>query len=446
MIDIGLPSTSGEWHRTIWSLSWPVILANITIPLVGLVDTAVMGRLPDPAYIGSVAVGTAIMTALYWLFGFLRMGTTGLTAQALGAGEKAEIGAIAVRAMMLALLLGGFMIAGQVVLRDGLLWLFEASERVEGLAADYFAIRVWGAPAMLIYMVELGILFGTRQMRATLVLSILLNVTNVILDVLFVVGFGLGVQGVAAGTVISELFACTLGFFIIRRVLGDLRVPRPDRALILLMDRLRSLFSVSANLVIRTFFVQLPFFTLTLVGAAFGDLTLAANAVLIHFFHVMAFSLDGYAHSVEALAGYAYGAREPQRLRQVTVYATLWAGGSALLIGAIYLLAGELVIALITQLPEVRATAASFLPWVALLPLLSVFAFLFDGIFIGTTRIVELRNSMFLACAAYLAAVLATLDTWGNHGLWFAMCIFMSARSLLLGLLYPRIERLAAST
>ena len=441
MTDVALPETRGQWHRTVWALSWPVILANITIPMVGLVDTAVMGRLPDPAYIGSVAVGTAIMTALYWLFGFLRMGTTGLTAQALGSDTRSEIGATAARAALIALVLGLTMIALQIPLRDGLLWLFEASPQVEGLAADYYDIRIWGAPAMLLYLVELGILFGTQRMQATLVLSILLNLTNVFLDVLFVVGFGWGVEGVAAGTVISEVFACIVGFFIVRRVFRELRVPALDRATVFVAESLRAFGHVSGNLIIRTFFVQLPFFTLTVVGASLGDTVLAANAVLIHFFHVMAFGLDGFAHSAEALAGYAYGARDAARLRRVTLYSALWAGGSALLIGAVYLAAGTTIIALITTLPEVRAAAAEFLPWMALLPLVSVFAFLFDGIFIGATRIVELRNSMFAACAVYGTVLYLTLDSLGNHGLWLAMIAFMVVRSALLGLLYPRLER-----
>ena len=422
-----------------------MILANLTIPLVGVVDIAVMGRLPDPSYIGAIAVGVTIMNALYWMFGFLRMATTGLAAQALGAHDLNELAAVAVRAVIVSLAIGLALILLQVPLNLLAFWLFEASDEVETLASAYFSIRIWGMPAMLLYIVELGVLFGLQQMRATLLISVILNVTNVLLDLLFVIGFGWGVEGVAYGTILSEWLAASLGLLItlnaFKRSGWTLRLP--DH--LFQTERLSALFRVSSNLVVRTFFVQLPFFMLTALGATLGDVVLAANAILMQFFYIMAFGLDGFAHAAETLAGHAFGARDPKRLRNASKYASLWAGIIACAVSLIYFVWGTDLIGLLTLLPEVRATAGTYLPWLVAFPIISVWAFMFDGIFIGTTRTAELRNSMFLAMIVYLIAIWLTFDRFANHGIWLSMALFMAARSVLLALQYPRIEKLAAA-
>ncbi|MCZ6659169.1 MAG: MATE family efflux transporter [Gammaproteobacteria bacterium] len=443
-MNVTLPNSPKEWHRKVWSLSWPMILANLTIPLVGVVDTAIMGRLPDPRYVGAIAVGVTIMNALYWMFGFLRMATTGLAAQALGADNLNELAAVALRAAMISLAIGLALILLQVPLNLLAFWLFEASDQVETLASAYFGIRIWGSPAMLLYMVELGVLFGLQQMRATLLISVILNVTNVLLDLLFVIGFGWGVEGVAYGTILSEWLAAGLGLIItvnaFKRSGRALAIPEH----LFQRERLAALFHVSSNLIVRTFFVQLPFFMLTALGATLGDLVLAANAVLMQFFFIMAFGLDGFAHAAETLAGHAFGARDPERLRNASKFCALWAGIIACALSLIYAVLGPQLIDLLTLLPEVRETASQYLPWLIALPIISVWAFMFDGIFIGTTRTVELRNSMFVALAIYLIAIWLSFDRFANHGIWLSMSLFMVARSLLLALQYPRIEKLAA--
>ena len=254
-----LPQSPGAWHRRIWGLTWPVILANITIPMVGVVDTAVMGRLPDPAYIGAVAMGAAMFSAVYWLFGFLRMGTTGLAAQAFGRNDIKEIAGIGVRAGSVALVLGTIIVLLQWPLAAMLFYLFDASDKVANLAGQYYDIRVFGAPALLIYLVELGILFALQRMRDTLWLSLGFNFTNLLLDVVLVMGFNMGTAGVATGTVISEWGAACGGMWFVWRSLRAVGWQPAWPADIWHSQALRALFHLSGNLVMRTFFVQLPF-------------------------------------------------------------------------------------------------------------------------------------------------------------------------------------------
>ncbi len=433
-----------HWHRRVWTLTWPMLLANLSTPLVGAVDTAVMGRLPDPAYIGAVAVGAAMFNAIYWMFGFLRMGTTGLVAQAFGGGRPAEIAAIAARAVIVGAGLGVLLVAlGRPLAVLGL-WIFPASAQVEDLAATYLTLRIWGAPALLSHFAVLGALFGLQRMGAALLVTVLLNVANVALDLLFVVVLGWGVEGVALGTAISEWLAAGVGLVLLVRILAARGAVRPSRAILLQRDRLLALFGVSANLIVRSFFVQLPFFAFTVLGAGLGDRTLAANAVLLQLFFFMSFGLDALAHTAETLTGNAFGARDRATLRSATAYTLGWSLLVALAVSGFYALGGGALIDLLTTLPEVRASAREYLPWMVVAPLVAVGAFHLDGVFIGTTRTVELRNSMFVAVLCFIATAWLTLDPLGNHGLWLAMTVFMIARTLLLAARYPRLERLAA--
>lgn len=422
-----------------------MILANLTTPLVGAVDTAVMGRLPDPAYIGAVAVGATVFNAVYWMLGFLRMGTTGMVAQAFGARDLPELTAVVIRAVTVALCLGLLLVAAGAPLSALALWLFSASPAVEQLTATYLELRILGAPALLTNFVIMGTLFGLQRMGTALLVSVVLNVSNVVLDVTFVMGLGWGVEGVAIGTAISEWLAAGFGGMLLLRHLQRRGGGWPARAELLRRDRLTDLFGVSANLIVRSFFVQLPFFAYTLVGAGFGDRVLAANAVLIQLFFFMSYGLDALAHAAETLTGHAFGARDRAGLRAATVHTLLW---SVLLAGAlslVYLIAGGALIDLLSTAPPVRASAREFLPWVVIAPLAAVGAFHLDGVFIGTTRTVELRNSMFVALLAYLSTLWLALEPLGNHGLWLAMTVFMVARTLLLALRYPALERLAAA-
>jgi MATE family multidrug resistance protein len=278
-------------------------------------------------------------------------------------------------------------------------------------------------------------------MGGALFVSVLMNLSNVVLDYLFVMGLGWGVAGVAIGTVVSEWLAAAAGTLLVLRALAAHGSPRPSRALLLDRARLIALFGVSGNLVVRSFFVQLPFFTFTVLGAGLGDVVLAANAVLIQLFFFMSYGLDALAHTAETLTGHAFGARDRATLRKATVYTLVWSLLVAAGLAAGYALAGGWFIDLLTTLPDIRVTAHTYLPWVVVAPLAAVGAFHLDGVFIGTTRTTVLRNSMFIAVLVYLATLWLTLDALGNHGVWLAMIVFMLARTVLLAARYPGLER-----
>lgn len=407
--------------------------------MVGTVDTAVMGRLPDPAYIGAVALGATIFSAIYWLFGFLRMGTTGLAAQAFGAQRSVEVAAVAQRALGLALIIGVALLLLQVPLGRLALHLMGGSSAVTSLGAEYFALRIWGAPAALCYLAVMGMLFGLQRMRETLWLGLTLNVTNAGLDVLFVLGFDWGVQGVAAGTVISEWLAAAVGLALLRRALLAERIDIRLQSSAWAPAAVARLLGMSRDLIIRSLFVQAPFFAYTAIGARLGDLVLAANAVLMQFFFIMIYAMDAFAHSAETLAGNAWGAGDRQRFQRAVRYTTIWAASLSLLGSLVFAVAAEPLIALLTASAAVQQAAAAYAPWLIAAPLLSVWAFQLDGIFIGTTQSATMRNAMALAFVVFAAVLAATLGPLGNHGLWLALLAFMLARTVLLGRRYPKL-------
>ena len=427
------------------SLSWPNILANLTVPLVGLVDTAVMGHLPDPAYIGAVAIGAVLFSALYWLLGFLRMGTTGLVSQSFGRADVDGAARTGLRAGAIGFAIGFVLVVAQWPVYATLSALFDAGEATTALAGEYFFTRVWGAPGMLLQFAMFGVLFGLQQMRAALLLSLLVNLTNVALDLWFVIGLDMDVTGVALATAISDWLGAGVGVALAARALRQLGVSRHAFLARELVERraLANLVSIGGHLIVRSLFVQLPFFAFTAIGTRFGDVTLAANAVLMQYYMAIAYGLDGFAHCAETLCGFAFGARDPRALRTAVRYCTLWAVGLALLISAGYGLAQQPLIALITSQPDVQLRAAEFMPWVVAAPIVGVWAFLMDGVYIGTTQARTLRNHMLIALATFVTACIAFIPLLGNHGLWLAMTTFMACRGVTLLLAYPRVEALA---
>ncbi len=437
------PSTRAM-HSRVWRLAWPVILSNLSVPLLGAVDTAVMGHLPDPAYIGGVAIGGLIFSYIYWGFGFLRMGTTGLVAQAAGAGDSDEARAVLARAGLLAMALALLVILAQGVIETVAFAAIGASERVESLAGEYFRIRIWGAPAALANYVALGFLFGRQRMRAALLLTVVMNGLNIGLDLLFVVGFGWGIEGVAAATLIAEWSAMILGLGLIAAGLRPMG-GRWRRDRILDRARIAAVLRVNADIFVRTLCLVSAFAWLTARSATLGDVVLAANAILLNFQTFMAFGLDGFAHAAEALVGGAVGARDRRVLRDAVRVTTIWAGLVAIVFAAVYLVLGPSIIAAMTGIAEVRAVAETYLPWAIVSPLVSVWSFQFDGIFIGATRTAEMRNGMILALAAFLLSAWLLMPPLGNNGLWLAFLIFMAVRGVTLGLWYPRIARALAA-
>ena len=426
-------------HRKVWMLAGPIILSNISVPLVGAVDTAVVGHLPGPQAIGAVAIGALIFSFLYWGFGFLRMGTTGFVAQAFGAGDWNSLADTLMRVLLLALVLGVFAILIATPIIDLAFYLIDTSAEVEGLASDYALIRIWSAPAVLCVYAFTGIFIGMHNTRAAFVLQLVLNISNVLLDLLFVLGFDWGVEGVAAASVIAEYLAMLAGFYLLRQPLRN-ALERYDRARLLERSALISLFSANSNIFVRTLCLLFAFGYFTAKSAEQGEVVLAANAILMHLQSIMAYGLDGFAHAVEALAGSAYGAAKKKVFRRAVVVTSIWAALVALLTSLVYWLLGESIIGLFTNIDEVVDSAVNYLPWMIVAPLISVWGFQLDGIFIGSGHTREMRNAMIISTLAYLAVLQLTIPMFANHGLFLGLAFFMLIRAVTLLFYFRGIE------
>ncbi|MGM0768266.1 MAG: MATE family efflux transporter [Pseudomonadota bacterium] len=410
------------------------MLTNLTVPLLGLVDTAVLGHLESPEYLGAVAVGANLFSILYWTFGFMRMGTTGLAAQAWGKRDHFAQVALLVRSLALAVGIGLLLILfHQPVVVLGLT-LMDPSDQVTELAAGYAAIRIWSAPAVLCQYTLVGWLIGTQFARAPMIMLVVANSLNIVLDVLFVTVLGWNSQGVAIATVIAEYSAAAIG---LRLVL--LRIPAGQgfsRALLgQLSDYLRIL-QVNRYIMVRTVALLLVLAFFTAQGARQGDTILAANAVLITFLLVISNGLDGFANAAEALIGEAVGKGSRRRFRLVFRTALRWSLYGSLIFTVAFVLGGRYLISLLTGIDEVRTTAWQYLPWLWALPLSAVWGFLLDGVFIGATRTRDMQNTMLFSALGVFLPIWWLTQGWGNHGLWFSLICLMLARALTMGWLY----------
>ena len=426
-------------HRSVLAIAVPVMISNVTTPLLGVVDTGVVGRIPDPAYIGAVAIGALIFTLVFWAFSFLRMGTTGLTAQAHGAGDADEVLAVLGRALLIAVAVGIAIILLQWPIREAAFAVLEGSERVESLARGYFDIRVWAAPVTLVNYALLGWFIGLGRTDLGLVLQVLLNTTNIALDLLFVLGFGWDVRGVAFGTLLAETVAAAVGIAIAAREAARLG-GRFSLERVRIPARLKQTLVVNVDIMIRTLALLAVFVWFNAESARQGDVILAANAVLLQFMAVAAFFLDGLAFATETLVGRAVGAAQRARFAAAARIATLWAVAIAAVISAALAAFGPAIIDLLTVDADARHTAREFLPWAAAAPLLGVWAFQLDGIFIGATRTADMRNAMLVALAIF-AGAWWLLRGLGNHGLWAAFYVHYFARFGGLAYYYPRLLR-----
>jgi MATE family multidrug resistance protein len=426
-------------HSRIFRIALPIVLANATVPLLGLVDTAVIGQLGQAAPIGAVGIGAVILATLYWAFGFLRMSTSGLAAQAHGAGDAPERSATLLRALMVALAAGLVLILLQGPLIQGALRIAPASEAVESLAHQYLAIRLWGAPATIALYALAGWLVGVERTRAILILQIWQNGLNVVLSVWFVLGLGWGVPGVAAATLIAEWGGLALGLWLARDAFG----PMLARALARILDKaaLRQRFDVSRDIMIRTVILQLSFTAFVFIGARFGDVTLAANEILMQFLSVMAYALDGFAFAAETLIGQAIGRRSIPDLRQAARLCLHWGLGGGAVLALAFALFGPAIIDLMTTAPDVRAAARDYLPWLIAAPLIGAACWIYDGIFIGALMTGAMVRAAVLVLAVYLPALALLVPAFGNHGLWAALMLMNAARGITLWRLYPGIER-----
>jgi MATE family multidrug resistance protein len=428
-------------HGRVLKVALPVVISNATVPILGAVDTGVVGQMGLAAPIGAVGIGAIALTAIYWIFGFLRMGTAGLAAQAEGAGDREEVTALLSRALMIGLGAGLAITALQVPLIWLALQTAPASEEVEGLARSYMQIRIFGAPAAIGIYAVTGWLIAQERTRGMLMVQLWMNGLNIVLDLWFVLGLGWGVEGVAVATLIAEWSGLVLALWLCRdavRSPGFRNWPRVfERA------RMLRFASVNRDILIRSVLLQGIFMSFVFLGARFGDVTLAANHVLLQFLEITAYSMDGFAIAAETLVGQSMGARSAARVRRAALMTSFWGMVTVILTALCFALVGGAVIDLMTTSPEVRAEARVYLPYMVAAPLVGCAAWMLDGIFIGATRSADMRNMMALSAVVYVAALWVLMPLFGNHGLWMALLISFIARGATLLARYPSLERAA---
>ena len=427
----------------VFAIAGPAMVANLTTPLIGIVSTTAVGRLGDAALLGGVAMASVIFDCMFWLFAFLRMSTVAFTAQSIGAGETDELRALLARALVVAGLIGAALILLQLPLAAVLLTAMGGSASATAAAKTYFAIRIWSAPLALGNYVVLGWLIGQARAALALSVQVAINLVNMGVTVLLVLVLGAGIAGAAIAAVTAEATGLLFGVLIARRLLrGRLTVSRAtlfDRA------KLMRMLAVNRDIMIRTAALIAAFLFFTAQGARSGDVTLAANAVLNNFLLVSAFFLDGLANAAEQLCGQAFGARDKTAFSAATRLVVLWGLAFALAVAVLFALFGPHLIDIMTASIDVRSMARNFLVFVVVSPLLAVFAFAFDGVYIGATWARDMRNLMVASLGIFLAAWLA-LRSFGNAGLWAALLVHYAARGGLEAARYPALLRSSFAT
>lgn len=431
-------------YPRIIKLALPIILANASVPLLGLADTAAIGQTGTAADLGAIALASLIFNFVYWGFGFLRMGTTGFVSQAIGAGNTDETHALLFRSVLLGGGIGLCLILLQPLVGQGAIGLLTASDGIKSLVGTYFYIRIWGAPATLITFALLGAFIGAGWTKQLLIVQLFLNGLNVLLNILFVVGYDLGVAGIALGTLLAEwttLFFAS--YLLVRKMeLGPLRQRfKQLRARIFNKAKLIALVKVNGNIMVRTLALLTGFAWFANQGATFGDQVLAANHVLLQFVSLSAFFLDGYAHVAEMLTGNAYGARNKASFVLQVRHSSVLAGVTALLLASlVYLFSGQLI-PLLSKDAQVQAIALAHSGYAAAYIAVSFAAFQLDGLFIGVTKSLEMRNATLAALAVFIGAALLLAPAYGNVGLWVGFIVYVVARAIALACYYPRILR-----
>ena len=420
----------------VFAIAGPAMVANLTTPLIGIVSTTAIGRLGDAAMLGGVAMASVLFDCMFWLFGFLRMSTVAFTAQSLGAGETQELRAILVRGLIVAALVGAALILLQIPLAAVLLGAMGGSEDVTRAAKTYFTVRIWSAPLALGNYVVLGWLIGQARAKLALGMQITINLINVAATVALVLVLDYGIAGAAIAALIAEAAGVLLGLLIARRLSkGQFAA---SRALLFDRAKLMRMLAVNRDIMIRTASLIAAFLFFTAQGARAGDVTLAANAVLNNFLMISGFFLDGLANAAEQLCGRAYGARDKDAFAGAVKLVIMWGFGFALAVAACFLLFGPALIDIMTASVDVRRIARDYLPFVIFAPLLGVFAFAYDGIYIGATWARDMRNLMLLSLLIFLGAWFS-LRSFGNAGLWGAFLVHYAARGGLQALRYPAL-------
>ncbi len=416
-------------NREILRLAIPNVISNVSVPLLSTVDTALMGRLSE-LHIGAVGLGAMIFNFVYWNFGFLRMGTTGITAQAFGRQDDPGLTQTLGRALLVVLVVAGLLLLLQYPLGELSFLLLNVTEDQHALVSRYFYLRIWAAPATLGLYAFMGWFFGMQNAVYPLVLTIVINVINIVLSFIFVQYYGMDVDGVALGTVIAQYAGLLLAFGLFlyryRYLLAHFR-----RRAIMEWRVLRQFLSINADILIRTLCLTFAFGFFYSQSSSEGELILAVNVILLQFLNWMSYGVDGFAYASEALVGKYAGAGDPGKTRRAIGLSFAWGMGLAVLYSLAYTFLGEPFLRVFTDQRDVIRAALPFLFWMGIFPVLSTPCYIWDGVFIGLTASRAMRNTMILAFAVYMAAYLLIGVDYGNHGLWLALLIFMVARGLI---------------
>ncbi len=420
----------------IFAIALPMVLSNMTIPLLGLVDTAVVGHLPSSTYLAGVALGSSVITFLFWMVGFLRMSTTGSVAQALGRKNDQEAIQVWRHSVLLSLILSLLLILLQQPIWQAAMLMAAPESVISAPAHIYFQIRIWGAPAALINLATLGCLLGMRRAKAPMTLLILTNLINIVFDLFFVLGLGWNVAGVAAASLIADCAGTVAGLWILARLWRERGIVLFERKVLqkgIEAQSIIPLLGLNRDIFLRTLALQICFTFMTFQGARLGNEILAANMVLLNFLMLVSFALDGFAYAIEALAGEAIGANDRQRFDLMVTTILIVSFAISFLFCLLFAWQGNHIIALLTDIASVRETASRYLPWLSWLPAVAVWSYIFDGIYIGATQGRVMRNAMLLCAFGVFFPCWWLSRGWGNHALWLSLTAFMLARGLSLG-------------
>lgn len=428
-------------HRTIIAIAAPAILANSSAPMVGLVDTWAIGHLPDPALLAAIGLGSVIFNFIFWAFGFLRMGTTGFIAQAKGRNDAPELISGIWRSLVLALALGFVLLFLQDLIFLLALKALAPPDSVTDSTMVYMKIRIWAAPATLMVYAISGVFFGLGKTGAVLVQQLVLNISNAVLNIIFVVGMGFGVAGIAWGTLIAQWLATLVGFWLLVRLFGtnSLLSGLRDSSTWFLAG-FKKLIAVNGFIFIRTIFLMIALSLIMRVAGAFGDVEMAASHVVMQYMLLISLGLDGFAHATEALAGSAWGEGKAREFRRWVLLTGFWAFIASLVYAIGFWVGGNSITAMLTDIPEVRLAVRDLMPVVIALPVVAVACYQFDGVYIAATAASAMMVTMALAFAIYLLAMGPLTSRYGLAGIWVAVLIFMAARGLFQALWYPRLE------
>lgn len=427
-------------NNRILKLAIPNIVTNITVPLLGLVDLALMGHLKDPVYIGAIALGSIIFNVIYSSFNFLRMGSTGLTAQAFGAKLTNETSLVLIRSLIVAVGLAAIVIMLQFPIQWVSFKILDGSEAVKTLAREYFYVRIWAAPATLGLYAFFGWFLGVQNAKTPMIIALVINLINILLNFVFVLGFGMTSAGVALATVIAQYTGLLLAiYFLVTKYRPYIK--KYSINLILKSEEIIRFFKVNSDIFIRTILLLLTLAFFTNMSAKHGDDVLAVNTLLFQFFFIFSYFADGFAFAGEAITGKAIGARDRKLLSDTVKYLFYWGIGAAILASFVFGIGIELLMKLMTNNPKILEMAMNYSIWIVIIPITSSAAFIWDGIFIGVTATKAMRNAMIISSLAiFLPSYYLTESHWGNNALWFALNLFMIARGLIMWMMWRRMR------